>query len=40
MVVNTSNVINSRRVGHPAAINRYSFFNLSRKQSQVSLVGS
>ena len=33
-VVNTSNVINSRRVGHPVAINRYSFFNLSR------LVGS
>ena len=30
-VVNTSDVIDSRYVGHPAAINRYSFFNYFKK---------
>ena len=30
-VVNTSNVLDSRHVGHPAAINRYSFFNFFKK---------
>lgn len=30
-VVNTSDVIDSRYVGHPAAINRYSFFNGFKK---------
>ena len=30
-VVNTSDVIDSRYVGHPAAINRYSFFNCFKK---------
>ena len=30
-VVNTSDVIDSRYVGHPAAINRYSFFNFFKK---------
>ena len=30
-VVNTSNILDSRHVGHPAAINRYSFFNFFKK---------